>query len=111
VILPLGNYATLKSIIVSKIKLQIKTQIKTMAVITLKVGEQGSMMIPAELRKQLGLEVGTELVATVEGDRLILETPSAILARLQSLFAQVQGSMSDELIAERKAEVKRELCN
>jgi AbrB family looped-hinge helix DNA binding protein len=82
-----------------------------MTAIMLRVGEQGRMVIPAELRKQLGLEIGTELVATVEGDRLVLETASAILARLQSQFSQVQGSMADELIAERKAEVKRELCN
>ena len=79
--------------------------------IMLRLGEQGRMVIPVELRKELGLEVGTELVATIEGDRLILEAPSAILARLQSEFTQVQGSMSEELIAERKAEVKRELCN
>jgi len=77
----------------------------------LRIGEQGRMVIPVELRKELGIEVGTELVATVEGDRLILETPSAILARLQSQFTQVQGSMSGELIAERKAEVNLELCN
>jgi AbrB family looped-hinge helix DNA binding protein len=79
--------------------------------IMLRVGEQGRMVIPAELRKELGLEVGTELVATVEGDRLVLETSSAILARLQAQFAQVGGSMANELIAERKTEVKRELCN
>jgi antitoxin PrlF len=84
---------------------------KIMAGIMLRLGEQGRIVIPVEFRKELGLEVGTELVATVEGDRLILETPSAVLARLQSLFSQVQGSLSDELIAERKAEVNRELCN
>jgi hypothetical protein len=47
----------------------------------------------------------------VEGDRLVLETPAAVLAGLQALFAGVEGSMVDELIAERRAEAKRELCD
>ena len=76
----------------------------------LRVGEQGRMVIPAELRKELGLEVGTELVATVEGDRLVLETRKAVLAKLKNLFAVVPSDVSlvDELIAERRVEAKRE---
>jgi len=81
-----------------------------MAGIMLRVGEQGRMVIPAELRKELGLEVGTELVATVEGDRLVLETRKAVLAKLKNLFAVVPSDVSlvDELIAERRVEAKRE---
>lgn len=77
----------------------------------LQVGEDGSMEIPSELREKLGIEAGTKLVARVEGDRLVLETPAAVLARLQALFAGVEGSMADELIAERRAEAERELHN
>jgi len=69
------------------------------------------MVIPAEVRKELGIEVGTELIATIENDRLVLETRAAILARLQSQFSQVPESMANELLAERKSEVERELCN
>jgi antitoxin PrlF len=77
-----------------------------MAAIMLRLGEQGRMVIPVELRKELGLEVGTELVATVEGDRLILETRKAVLSKLKSLFAVVPSdvNLADELIAERRAE-------
>jgi len=46
----------------------------------LRLGEQGRIVIPVKLRKEL--EVGTELVAATEGDRLILEAPVKILARL-----------------------------
>ena len=77
----------------------------------LQVGEDGSMEIPSELREKLGIEAGTKLVARVEGDRLVLETPAAVLARLQALFAGVEGSMADELIAERRAEAECELHN
>mgnify|MGYP003879212761 CR=1 FL=1 len=82
-----------------------------MAEVMLRVGEQGRMVIPSELRKELGIEVGTELVARVQGEQLILETRSAILARLQEHFSQLHGSMATELIMDRKAEVKRELCD
>jgi antitoxin PrlF len=77
-----------------------------MAGIMLRLGEQGRMVIPVEIRKELGLEVGTELVATVEGDRLILETRKAVLSKLKSLFAVVPSdvNLADELIAERRAE-------
>jgi len=70
----------------------------------LRVGEQGRMVIPAEVRKELGIEVGTELIATIENARLVLETRAAILARLQSQFSQVSESMADELLAERKSQ-------
>jgi bifunctional DNA-binding transcriptional regulator/antitoxin component of YhaV-PrlF toxin-antitoxin module len=46
----------------------------------LRLGESGRMIIPVELRKLLGLEVATELVASIAGDRLILETRKAVLA-------------------------------
>jgi AbrB family looped-hinge helix DNA binding protein len=77
-----------------------------MTAIMLRLGEQGRMVIPVELRKELGLEVGTELVATVEGDRLVLETRKAVLSKLKSLFAVVPSDVSlvDELIADRRAE-------
>lgn len=77
--------------------------------IRLEVDEQGSLVIPAELLEKLGIEAGTKLIARVEGDRLVLETPAAILARLQALFSSVEGSIVDELIAERRAEAEREL--
>jgi AbrB family looped-hinge helix DNA binding protein len=82
-----------------------------MASIILRVGEQGRMVIPSELRKELGIEVGTELVARFERDRLVLETPAAILAILQEQLAQIKVIMVDELIGERKVEVNRELCD
>jgi len=65
----------------------------------LQVGEDGKTEIPSELREKLSIKLGTKLVARVEGDRLILETPAAILASLQALFVGVEGSMVDELIA------------
>ena len=74
------------------------------------VGPQGRLVVPAPLRRRLGIEVGDVLVARAEEDRLVLERRQAILRRIRSRFAQVPGEVSlvDELIAERREEAKRE---
>lgn len=56
----------------------------------------------------LDLEPGEPLVARVEGDRLILRPWRAIEAELWDLFAGIEGSLVDELIAERREEAQRE---
>jgi hypothetical protein len=51
------------------------------------------------------------LVARVEEDRLVLERPRAALGRLRGAFrtAVPEGmSLVDELLADRRAEVRRE---
>jgi bifunctional DNA-binding transcriptional regulator/antitoxin component of YhaV-PrlF toxin-antitoxin module len=68
-------------------------------------------VIPAELRRTFQLEAGETLVARVEEDRLVLERPRAALARLQRAFGQAVPagvSLADELLADRRAEVRRE---
>ena len=70
----------------------------------------GSVVLPAVLRQALGFEAGTELVACIEGSKLVLETRAAALERLQSLFDHIPSEVSlvDELIAERRREAARE---
>jgi len=72
------------------------------------VGAKGRLVVPAPLRRALGIEEGTELVALVEDGALVLMTRDAIANRLRGLFARVEGSLADELIAGRRAEAKRE---
>lgn len=72
------------------------------------VGPKGRVVIPAGIRRELGLEEGSELVALVEGEAVVLVPRSAIRTRLRSLFATVGESMRDELIIERRAEAARE---
>lgn len=70
------------------------------------VGEHGKITIPEDLCKELGIEVGHELIARIEGDRLVLETREAVLSRLKSRFAHIppEVSLADELIMERRKE-------
>ena len=81
-----------------------------MAAIPVKVGPKGRVVVPAPIRRELGIEEGTELMARVEGDGIILEPRSAAIRRLQALFAHIPRDVSlvDELIAERRGEARRE---
>jgi AbrB family looped-hinge helix DNA binding protein len=79
--------------------------------VPLRIGPQGRVVIPAELRRELGLEPGETLMARVESRRLVLEPRGEILARLRSELrgaTQPETSMVDELLAERRREARRE---
>jgi AbrB family looped-hinge helix DNA binding protein len=79
--------------------------------VSVRMGNQGRIVIPSELRHALGIVSGEKLVARVEDGRLILETKESITASLQKVFrdAVPEGvSLADELIAERRAEARRE---
>ncbi len=64
--------------------------------------------MPAPLRRELGLEPGIELVARAEDGRLVFEPEAAVVARLRERFKDVQGSLAEELLAERRAEAAGE---
>jgi AbrB family looped-hinge helix DNA binding protein len=72
------------------------------------VGPKGRVVIPAGIRRELGIKEGSELVALVEGQAVVLVPRSAIKSRLRSIFAGVGESLRDELIAERRAEAARD---
>ena len=82
----------------------------TRRTIEVTVGPQGRLVVPAPLRRRLGIEAGDVLVARAEDDRLVLERRDAVLARVRTLFVVVPAevSMVDELIAERREDAKRE---
>lgn len=72
------------------------------------VGPKGRIVIPAGIRRALGIEEGSELVALVEGEAVVLVPRAAIKTRLRSIFAATADSMRDELIAERRADAARD---
>lgn len=82
----------------------------SMTAIPVKVGPKGRVVVPAPIRRELGIEEGTELLARVEGDGIVLEPRSAAVKRIQALFAHIPRDVSlvDELIAERRQEARRE---
>jgi antitoxin PrlF len=75
------------------------------------VGAKGRVVLPAPIRRALGLAEGSELLARVEDGAVVLEPRSAVVDRLRALVrASVpkQARLVDELLAERRTEARRE---
>lgn len=69
---------------------------------------QGRALVPKPLRDAMGITNGDEVIAWIEDGRLVLESRDALLARVQARYEDVEGSLSEELIAERQEEAARE---
>ena len=71
---------------------------------TLKLGKQGRLVIPAEVRAALGLSPGDLLHLHLSGQHLVLERPQDAVAELRGLGASIPKARSlvDELLAERR---------
>jgi AbrB family looped-hinge helix DNA binding protein len=71
----------------------------------------GRIVIPAAIRAELGFKPGETLVMEVHEGKLRVESFDARLAQIQDELLQIFGperSLSDELIAERRAEALHE---
>ncbi|MBW4643717.1 MAG: AbrB/MazE/SpoVT family DNA-binding domain-containing protein [Goleter apudmare HA4340-LM2] len=75
------------------------------------LGAQGRLVIPASLRRSLGLETGDILIARLEAGRLVLEKQETIKHRLKARFSHLPKdlSLSNDLLAERRQESEREI--
>ena len=74
---------------------------------TLVLGQQGRLVIPAEIRAALGLAPGDRLHVHLTGRQLVLERQQDAVAELRGLAAGVPPTRSlvQELLAERAAAV------
>lgn len=72
---------------------------------TVVLGQQGRLVIPAEVRAALGLSPGDRLHLHIAGGRLVLQRPRDALSELRQLGETVPQTQSlvDELLAERRA--------
>lgn len=81
-----------------------------------RMSENGRLSVPAKQRKQLGLEEGGMVVTHVENGELRIRPVRAVLAELQDKVSGLLAAagvkpgtlLSEELIAERRAEAARE---
>jgi AbrB family looped-hinge helix DNA binding protein len=81
-----------------------------------RMSENGRLSIPAKQRKLLGLEDGGMVVTRVENGELRIRPVRAVLVELQNKVSSLLAAagakpgtrLSDELIADRRAEVARE---
>ena len=77
-----------------------------------RIGPGGRVVIPAEFRKALGVEIGDGVVIELKGDELRLRSRQAAIKRVQAMVRKYipdeSRSLADELIAERREEAARE---
>ena len=69
------------------------------------------MVIPAEYRRALGIQVGDELIVRLEDGEIRLLTLDRAIAQAQAAvrrYVPAGRSLVDELLADRRAEAARE---
>lgn len=73
--------------------------------------ENGRMILPAELRRALGVGKGGRVVVQTDGDRIEITTAERSRARAKARMRRLYADREDvvgELIAERRDEAARE---
>jgi AbrB family looped-hinge helix DNA binding protein len=79
--------------------------------VAVKVSASGRINLPSEVRKALGLRGPGHVVITMEDDQVRLRTMAQALEHVRALarpYAPKGHLASEELIAERRAEARRE---
>ena len=80
-----------------------------------KISENGRILVPASFRKAMGLKGGESVTLTLDEDGLHSQSKQQIIARAQAAVREIFGAdppaghlLSEELIAERRSEARRE---
>ena len=82
-----------------------------MSSVRAKVVEGGRIIVPANYRKAMGIAKGDTVLLELHGDELRVRPARSALKRLQErlrAYAPAEGSVVDELIADRRAEAAGE---
>ncbi|HEX5483004.1 MAG TPA: AbrB/MazE/SpoVT family DNA-binding domain-containing protein [Terriglobia bacterium] len=74
----------------------------------MRLGAQGRLVLPAPVRKAMGLHTGDTLLCIREGNRIVLRQRRAVEEDLWERFGKVKKSLARELIADRRREAKLE---
>jgi bifunctional DNA-binding transcriptional regulator/antitoxin component of YhaV-PrlF toxin-antitoxin module len=75
------------------------------------IAADGRLVIPAAFRRSLGVENGGDVQLSWDGNALRVRSHKAVIKEIQEFVRahrKGEGSMVDELIAERRAEAARE---
>ncbi|WP_217895375.1 AbrB/MazE/SpoVT family DNA-binding domain-containing protein [Sphingobium sp. Z007] len=85
--------------------------VSDMTILRGKVIAGGRIALPADIRRSLGLQNGDTVLFEVNGDEVRIRPARSALRRIQErlrAFAPKEGLVSEELIAERRAEAVRD---
>ncbi len=72
---------------------------------TVKIGREGRIVIPSEIRKKFGLKEGDIVKIKIKKDKIFLQFVSLndLEEKIWKRFEKVKESLSEELLRERKA--------
>ncbi len=76
-----------------------------------RINANGRVVIPSEMRRQMGLSPGDSVVMSVQDGVLTMESLQARVRRVQQSLRRLidpDRRLSDELIAERREEARKE---
>jgi AbrB family looped-hinge helix DNA binding protein len=82
-----------------------------METVRTRLAEGGRLVIPAEFRKALGIQVGDPIILALDDGEVRLFTIDRAIRRAQEIvrrYVPDGRSLADELIAERRLEAERE---
>ena len=79
--------------------------------LTSRVEPSGRILIPAVLRRKLGIKSGEELIIVEEDGGIHIHTRASALKKVRDYFAPFSDgtSLSEELIRDRRREARREM--
>ncbi len=72
---------------------------------SVRVGPKGRIVVPAPIRREVGLEEGTEVVIRADHGRIVVESRADALRRLRAVVREAVPptlSLVDELLAARR---------
>ena len=70
------------------------------------VGPKGQVVIPAEMRAELGIGPGDQVVLDLAEGTITLTAKRERLRRLRGKYAHLEGSMAEELHRERREQAE-----
>jgi AbrB family looped-hinge helix DNA binding protein len=76
--------------------------------LSISLGQNGRVVIPASIRKSLGLKTGQRLRLHLDDQKIVLEKTDDALKELQKRFSTIKQSLSEELIQDRRKEAEKE---
>jgi AbrB family looped-hinge helix DNA binding protein len=82
------------------------------AIVKTRINEQGRIVIPAEIRRKMDIKPGETILMSLEDGILKIESHRARIRRIQEEFKKYAKPgllASDELIAARREEARREM--
>ncbi len=89
---------------------KIKAQLSKRPKNVLMVDEKGRIVIPHDIRKELGIKEGDALIISVRDGEIVHVTRALALKRMQDKYLAIapEISLSDKLLAERREEARGE---